>query len=545
MKRSPTSAACSWRFRFPSRIKGVHATSILTGLVAFVGIVLMWLPAGAFVWKVLTGIGPSALGKLIQEQWSPRLLELWRTNLNFALTIAVLSTLTGFLLHRLLLRRPLREHPIWLMVYALTLVGSPYILIQGWLNFSGPNTWLQSKILPAGWTLYSPAGYILVQVLLNSGLAFLVIHGSKALLDRKYADFTAIYRPSFRNRLRTLLRIQYLPSLLVSFSFLFLLAYWHYDSASILRQNLLSLELMTAFGSFYDDGQAAAIAVPACLAVLPVAWVMSVFLSPLALSMKAPAPIQPLRSCFWVLAGLALLPVLTLGASLGGLLSRFSSPRVAWESLKLARADFVNTTEIGLLSGLLLAVCALPIAWYLRVHPRKARWIMPLLVLALSIPAVISGIGFIHLRNLTGEAHWPEGPVRLVILNVLLWLPVCILLALASLTRLPIRWIEEMRLLRLSCSVSLFRMVGPFVIPVALQLFMVGFALSIREVPASLLNYTPEGGTLALTIETMLHFEQPDALSALCLAQFGLVATLWGMSALGLHFIRKRLRWPN
>jgi ABC-type Fe3+ transport system permease subunit len=544
MKGSSTSAM-PLGFRFLARIKGVQAISILTGLLAFIGIVLMWLPAGAFVWRVLTGIGPSALGKLIHEQWSPRLAGLWRTNLNFALTIAVLSTLAGFLLHRLLLRRRPREHPIWLMVYALTLVGSPYILIQGWLNLAGPNTWLQSHVLPTGWTLYSPAGYVLVQVMLNSGLAFLVIHGSKALLDRKYADFTAIYRPSFRNRLRTILRIQYLPSLLVSFSFLFLLAYWHYDSASILRQNLLSLELMTAFGSFYDDGQAAAIAVPACLAVLPVALMMSVFLAPLALSMKAPAPLQSTRSCFWALVGLTLLPVLTLGISLGGLLSRFSSPRLAWESLKLARADFVNTAEIGLFSGLLLAVFALPIAWYLRVHPRQARWIMPVLVLALSIPAVMSGIGFIHLRSLTGEAYWPEGPVRLAILNVLLWLPLCILLAMASLTRLPLRWVEEMRSLRLSCSASLFRMASPFVIPIALQLFMVGFALSIREVPASLLNYTPEGGTLALTIETMLHFEQPDALSALCLAQFGLVATLWVMGALGLYFIRKRMRWPN
>lgn len=522
-----------------------HACSILKGLLILAGIVLIWLPAGAFAWEVVSGIGPSALGKLIHEQWSPRLLGLWRTNLNFALMIAVLSTVAGFLLHRLLLLRQPREHAFWLMMYALTLVGSPYILIQGWLNLSGPNTWLQLEVLPTGWALYSPAGYILVQALLNSGLAFLVIHGSKSLLDRKYSDFTAIYRPSFRNRIRTILRIRYLPSLLVSFSFIFLLAYWHYDSASILRQNLLSLELMTAFGSFYDDGQAAAIAVPSCLAVLPVALLMSVFITPLALSMKAPAPLQNVRQSFWALAGLMLLPVLTLGVSLVGLIARFSSPRLAWDSLKLAQADLINTAGIGLFSGLFLAVLALPVAWHLRVHPRKARWIIPLLVLALSIPPVISGIGFIHLRSLTGESYWPEGPLRLVILNVILWLPVCIILALASLTRLPPRWIEEMRLLRLSFSVLLLRMLSPFIFPIVLQLFMVGFALSIREVPASLLNYTPEGGTLALTIETMLHFQQPDALSALCLAQFVLVAAIWGAGASALYLIKKRMPWPN
>jgi len=522
-----------------------HGSSVLTGLLTFVGIVLMWLPAGTFAWEVTNKIGLSALGKLIHEQWSPRLSDLWLTNLKFALAVAVLSTLAGFLLHRMLLRRQPRERSFWLMVYALTLIGSPYILIQGWLNLSGPNTWLQRNFLPGGWTLYSPAGYIFVQVLLNSGLAFLIIHGSKSLLDRKYVDFTLIYRPSLRNRLRTIARIQYLPSLVISVTFILLLACWHYDAASILRQNLLALELMTAFGSFYDDGQAAAIAVPACVATLPVAVLTAVFLSPLALSMKSPAPLQSIRTSFWALAGLTLMPILTLGISLGGLISRFSDPQLAWYNLTLASGDLMNTAEIGSISGLILVLLALPIGWYLRLHSHRARWIVPLLVLALSVPSVISGIGFIHFRNLTGESYWPEGPLRLVILNVMLWLPVCILLALASLTRLPLRWIEETRLLRLSFSMSLFRMFSPFVIPIFLQLFMVGFALSVREVPASLLNYTPDGGTLALTIETMLHFEQPDALSALCLAQFVLVATIWSLGALTIHFIRKRMPWPN
>ena len=51
-------------------------------------------------------------------------------------------------------------------------------------------------------------------------------------------------------------------------------------------------------------------------------------------------------------------------------------------------------------------------------------------------------------------------------------------------------------------------------------LLFVGFTSVIREVPASLLNVPPDGSTLALSIETLLHFEQPVRIASLCLAYF-------------------------
>lgn len=517
--------------------------SIFAGGFVLVVLTLVWLPAGVFVGKVLSEIGIAPLAKMIQDQWTPRLWELWRSNLVLAFVIAALSTLTGFFLHRMLSLRPRREHSPWLILFALPVVGSPYIVIQGWLNLLGPNTWIQLHVLPTGWSLYSKLGYVLLQVLLNSGLSMLIIHGGKALLDRKYSDFLKIYSVSFFNRLRTILHTQYLAPLLASFSFVFLQAYWHYDAASMLRQNLLSLELMTAFGSFYDNGQAAAIALPACLTTLPLALLMLMGLSPMITSLKVPASSAPRSAKVGSFLGLLLLPILLLLVPLGGLITKFSSVRLAWDSLKLVATDLTNTAQVGLFSGLLLTLVSLLLAGYFRRYSRQAKWIIPMIILALSMPSVLNGIGMIHLRSWIGDRFFPQGPLRLVVLNTMLWSPACAITGLASLLRLPTRWIDEMRLMPRSSVISWIRIAGPFLIPTAIQLFILGFALSLREVPASLLNYSPDGGTIALTIETMLHFEQPNALSALCLAQFGLVVTIWIAGAVGLHCLRKRMQW--
>ena len=59
-----------------------------------------------------------------------------------------------------------------------------------------------------------------------------------------------------------------------------------------------------------------------------------------------------------------------------------------------------------------------------------------------------------------------------------------------------------------------------------------GFALVAREVAAGLLNMPPGGSTLAISIETLLHFEQPDRVAALCLAY--LIAVLGVSIVVGL-----------
>ena len=79
----------------------------------------------------------------------------------------------------------------------------------------------------------------------------------------------------------------------------------------------------------------------------------------------------------------------------------------------------------------------------------------------------------------------------------------------------------------------------PVLVPRFLLLFGFGFLMAMREVPASLLNYPPDGSTLALTIETMLHFDQPQLISALCLIQLLISLVMFSAIALTSHLSKR------
>jgi ABC-type Fe3+ transport system permease subunit len=515
------------------------------GAITWAAMALAWLPVMAFVCQLLADVGPARMAQVVKECWSPRVFGIWLTSVKMAGAIAMASTLTGLLLHRLLVRRSEAEKGTWMTIHSLGLLASPYILIQGLLNLAGPNSWIQENVLPARWSIYSGTGYFLVQVLLNSGLALLFLNACDARFDRKYSDFMAIYRPSPLAWLMTFFKVRHLPALGVTFTFIFIVSYWNYDSASILRQNLLSLELMAAFGSFYNNAQAAAIALPGFVAILPLAVALYFWISPVALSLRTPGAGVGGKGKFPSAMVLAVLPLAIIGISIGGLVSRFSSMPVAWYNLKLALGDLANSAVVGVSSGIVLALVSMAAACHLRLRPHQLRWVLLSLVLAASVPAVITGIGYIQLRAITGESHWPSGLARLVILNVMLWLPLCMLVSIAFIGRLPSAWLDELRLMNWPASARQLRLAASIVFPTVLKVFMVGFALSIREVPASLLNYTPDAGTIALTIETMLHFEQPDALSALCIAQFMLVGVVWGLVSAVVLMMRKLPLWER
>ena len=242
---------------------------------------------------------------------------------------------------------------------------------------------------------------------------------------------------------------------------------------------------------------------------------------------------------------LIVIPGLTVGTALWGLLAQLSNPAEAWKALAPVAGDAETTLLVGFLCGCSLAMLGLMAAFAFRLCLPHSRPLVALACLALAVPAVVSGIGLILLRNASFPEALSTGILPLLLANLFVQLPLVILFALGMTGGWTHAETETTAILEIPVWMVMSRLAPPVFLPAIPLLFLLGFALAAREVPASILNYSAESGTLALTIETMLHFEQPNALSALCLLQLALVASVILGSLFLWRWLQRSFPWPT
>ena len=208
---------------------------------------------------------------------------------------------------------------------------------------------------------------------------------------------------------------------------------------------------------------------------------------------------------------MALLPVVLLLSQMGpiGTLPHFArvfAPEI-WTSLWTSFA-----------AGLLCAGLAPGLAWYLVRRPRWRLFLAAYVILMLSFPAPLLGMGLINLFNhegLLGLVY--DSPIMLLLAYTIRFLPLGVLLLTSTLRSLPAE-IEMMARADGCGDLDVLRhIVFPLCARPMLTALFLTVILSLGELPCSLLVTPPGYATVASRFFSMIHYGLYRDAAALCL----------------------------
>jgi hypothetical protein len=407
---------------------------------------------------------------------------------------------------------------------------SPYLLAQATIYLLGAqgHLWQTLGINPV-FSIHGELGLVTTASLWLFPLAMVIFMGVARLPDAYRSELTGFHLGWW-----PWIRLYVLPSygsaFCLSFGICGLMAFWNYDLASMLRVNVFPVEVLAAFGSFYDFSQAVELTlVPACVSALLAVALLVLATRETWGSEVRDNRIEPEAGGPWG-SGMVLFVLLLLYSLIAwGLAGTVASPQGFFESISDFRSEWWNTVRYGISAGLGVGVwVALTVVlglvckgwvWRVGLALCLVPWLLPPTVLAMGWTSLWPLPVFSSVRGAGAELYLVEMHSALMVVPALGMLFSLVWRSKLDETLDTLDTPLHIRGLLLSQSLN-----GRMGI-----LCFIGFALAIREVPAGLLNMPPGGGTLALSIETLLHFEQPERVAALCIAYF--ITALGGMLA--------------
>jgi len=431
---------------------------------------------------------------------------------------------------------------LWIAFYILCLTISPYIAAQGWIQILGTHgsLWKYLAIPSLPELLYGPYGLVFLLSLQFTPVALLVFISTYQPIDKGLQELQTLARFSFWKKFHLLyLRCNKAP-LLFSIVLIFWLSFWNYETPSILRQNTYALSVYAAFGSFYDYSQAIGYLLHASVYALPslllILWLTpSISANIRSLPIAAHTPSTLVRRLLSLLA-LSLIPLCGFLLPFIGLLADLDSLEFLTTTAKNYSGDIRNTFLVASCTAAIVTIICFALVY---LGSRLNAYLILGLssVILLIIPPLFTGIGAVHWFTEYGNGE--AGLERIILVNILILFPILLLLASLASVRDSSSSKDTQYLFKVGPLKKFRAFLLPVFLPRILLLWGFGFLMTMREVPASLLNYPPDGSTLALTIETMLHFNQPKLISSLCIIQLGLSVTTFLAVTLLLHICKR------
>jgi iron(III) transport system permease protein len=209
------------------------------------------------------------------------------------------------------------------------------------------------------------------------------------------------------------------------------------------------------------------------------------------------------------------------------------------------RGELWLSTKIGTAAATAALALALPLAWSMRTSLTSAgihRWPwlrMLLLSLCLTIPGPLLGVATIRLLN-----RPPDSPFAALawlydsnfapgLVQTLRALPLATLIMWPAFASVPQVMLDTASTDGTSSWGRLFRIALPQRWPAAAAAWLVGFAVAIGELAATILVMPPQRGATALSIQIfqLLHYGVDDRVAAICLVAVFAVAAVTGIAA--------------
>jgi iron(III) transport system permease protein len=500
------------------------ARLIVLSLAASLFILLCALPVVYMFAVSLTeadgGLSFANYRRLLDE---PRQRELLRASLVLGAGAATLATLIGAPLGLLFARADFPLKRLLRTTLVTPLLIPPYILALAWVYIGGPAgivARLAGCDLLSEWT-YSLTGAIVV---LGAGfypLAMLAAEAAARRVDGRLEEAALIVA----SRRRVLWRITLpliAPSLVAAALVIFVLAISEFGAPGLLRVNVFTTEIFTAFSALYDFGAATALAIPLLAAALIAgAGAQFVIVERLLVTrrsgrggLRLPARHKTIvmAPALLVIAVCALLPLVALAREAGEM-RRISAAVAASQaaisnSLWLAAIGATMITMLGAMLG------------YGRARARtRLRGLADLaMIVIFAAPSTVVGVGLIGLWNRPGLAVYGT-QVMVVIAYLARFVPVAALILAASVRQVPVSFEEAAELSGAGWLRVFTRVTLPQIKTGIAAAWVVAFIFAFGELGATILVAPPGESTLPVRIYTLIANASSSEVAALALMQ--------------------------
>lgn len=431
---------------------------------------------------------------------------------------SALATLLGAPLGLLLARADVRGKAWWRLALVVPLVVPPYVLALAWAQLAG------AASFSAAWT-YSLTSAVFILGLSFFPLAMLATEAAARRVQASLEEAALLVAAPLRVASRITLPL-IAPAIAAAALVVFVLAVSEFGVPGLLRVNVFTTEVFTAFAALYDFGAATALLVPLLLVTLLAAVLAARFTGEAQLTARQSGRTGlALRLGGWRVAAEGLL--------LFVLLVRVCLPllMLAWEAASLSRfiAAFKDSGDAVLNSlalsavGATLAVALALLPGYARarMQSRPVAQLFDLLFITLfAVPGTVVGVGLIGLWNRPGLAETVyTSPLIIVLAYLARFAPVAALLVAAGVRQMPISLEEAAAVAGASWWRSFTRIVLPNLKTSLAAAWVVTFVFAFGEIGATILVAPPGESTLPVRVYTLSANTSASNVAALALTQ--------------------------
>ena len=468
----------------------------------------------------------------------PRQYQLLLNSVLLGAGASTVAVLLGAPLGLLLARSNARAKTWWRLALIAPLAVPPYVLALAWTQSAGVAG------LPAQWT------YSLMSAAFILGLSFypllmLATEAAARRVDAGLEEAALLVASARRVALKITLPL-IAPMMAAAALVVFVLAISEFGVPGLLRVNVFTTEVFTAFAALYDFGAATALSVPLLIVTLLAAIAAARLTGESRLISRHGSRVGlPLRLGSWqwlvegsfllVLMVVVLAPLLALAREAASL-SRFAA---AFDDSDGAMTSSLVLSSAG--ATLAVALALLPAYACARMKSRRGATLAGLLFIVLfAVPGTVIGIGLIGLWNRPGPARAVyTSPLIIVIAYLARFTPVAALLLAAGLRQIPASFEEAAAVAGASWGRSLMRIVLPNLKTSLAAAWAVVFIFAFGEIGATILVAPPGASTLPARVYTLIANTPAGNVAALALTQ-ALVA--WLPLALLAALIHRRER---
>lgn len=484
----------------------------LRGLAVLFFIFVCMLPLAA---PLTAAAGTGGSGGLVPDA---RRLRLLLRSVTIASATAGCATVLGLLFAAGLCRIGGRLRKFFLYLLLVPLLVPPYVLGIAWPRMMAE--W-DISVTGCGWT-------VALLTICYFPLAAFIAYSAVSVFDRRLLD-AARLRYGWWGILVLVIAPVVGRNLAVGFLVIFLLGLGEYGLAALMQVQTFPVEIMTELSAFYDLGAT----VRLCLVLFLVSLVPMLLLGWLTsrgyrhlVPRRAGTgtPARGTRASLPAAVFLVIVLALTAGTTVCAVVTglegmdsfvrawRTASGQVGWSLL------FCSTAAV------VAVLVGWPLAWVQIRAPALWRRLLDVLVLLpFVVPGSVMAVGYIALLSGLGlqslRSHWLIMPI--VFVGGLLPVAQKALVASFSIVRKELWEAAELAPRRKHARIIFLDI--PFVYRGLLFGLLAVFALSFRELSATVLLIPPGCETLALRTYTLSHYGADDMVMALCLIGMAIV----------------------
>ncbi|HQR36384.1 MAG TPA: iron ABC transporter permease [Blastocatellia bacterium] len=431
---------------------------------------------------------------------------------------SALATLIGAPLGLLLARSDVRGKNWWRLALVVPIVVPPYVLALAWTWFAG------SMKMPTEWAYSLTSATVILGVSFYP-LAMLALEAAARRVDAQLEEAALLVAAPRRVAMNITLPLV-APALSATALVIFVLAVAEFGVPGLLRVNVFTTEVFTAFAALYDFGAATALSIPLLLITLLAAIAAAIVTGESRLTSRhssragLPLPLGRWRSLveaalLFVLFVCVLLPLLTLALEAGSLrlttAALGDSGRAVMNSIVLSSVGATLAVALAMLPGYMRA----------RMKSRRGGHLIDLFFITLfAVPGTVIGIGLIGLWNRPGMAGMIyTSPLIILVAYLARFAPVAALLLSAGMQQIPVSFEEAAAVAGAGWWRSLTKITLPNLKTSLAAAWTVAFVFAFGEIGATILVAPPGESTLPVRVYTLIANTPSGNVAALALMQ--------------------------